>query len=348
MSCCCSLGVCTTTTTWPKSMEWSSTSASAAASHNYNNYYSNTTSRSTKLPLACHSQSQLLQSSTSISSLSSLSLPLSLCLSSRFNRTLSRPRLSEISPNFLVVSSQNKTDPLKVMVSGAPASGKGTQCQLISKKIPAWLLELLPEFRIYVAKYGLVHIAAGDLLRAEVAAGSENGKQAKAYMEKGKLVPDEIVVMMVKERLSKPDSQENGWLLDGYPRSLSQATALEEFGFQPDIFVLLEVSEEYLVERVVGRRLDPVTGRIYHLKYSPPETEEIAARLTQRFDDTEEKVKLRLRTHHQNVESVLSMYKDITVKVNGNASKEDVFAEIDGVLTELLEQRKATLGSMTS
>ncbi|KAJ6877797.1 adenylate kinase 2 [Populus alba x Populus x berolinensis] len=163
-------------------------------------------------------------------------------------------------------------------------------------------------------QYGLVHIAAGDLLRAEIASGSENGKRAKEYMEKGQLVPKEIVVMMVKDRLLQPDSQENGWLLDGYPRSLSQATALKEFGFRPDLFIVLEVNEEILVERVVGRRLDPVTGKIYHLKYSPPETEEIAARLTQRFDDTEEKVKLRLQTHHQNVEAVLSMYEDITLK----------------------------------
>ncbi|KAJ6744758.1 ADENYLATE KINASE 8 [Salix purpurea] len=94
---------------------------------------------------------------------------------------------------------------------------------------------------------------------------------------------------MVMEGLLLPDSQENGWLLDGCPRSLSQATALKEFGLQPDLFILLEVNEEILVERVVGRRLDPATGKIYHLNYSPPETEEIAARLTQRFDDTEDK-----------------------------------------------------------
>ncbi|GAU45696.1 hypothetical protein TSUD_268280 [Trifolium subterraneum] len=162
-------------------------------------------------------------------------------------------------------------EPLHVMISGAPASGKGTQCHLITNK------------------YGLVHVAAGDLLRAEIETGSENGKRAKEYMEKGQLVPDEIVVMMVRDRLLKPDSAENGWLLDGYPRSLSQATALKELGFKPDIFILLEVSEDILVERVVGRRLDPVTGKIYHLKYSPPETKEIADRLTQRFDDTEEK-----------------------------------------------------------
>ncbi|KAF8404326.1 hypothetical protein HHK36_009209 [Tetracentron sinense] len=211
--------------------------------------------------------------------------------------------------NLQIVASANP-EPLRIMISGPPASGKGTQCELITKKLSSYM------------QYGLVHIAAGDLLRAEVAVGSENGKRAKEYMEKGQLVPNEIVVMMVKERLWQPDSQENGWLLDGYPRSLSQATALEELGIRPDLFILLDVPEGILIERVVGRRLDPVSGRIYHLKYSPPETEEIAARLTQRFDDTEEKasfkpldsVKLRLQTHHQNVEAVLSIYEDITIK----------------------------------
>lgn len=214
--------------------------------------------------------------------------------------------------------------PLRIMISGAPASGKGTQCELIKEK------------------YGLVHIAAGDLLRAEISSGSENGKRAKEYMDKGQLVPDEIVVMMVRDRLLQPDSQEKGWLLDGYPRSLSQAIALKDFGFQPDLFILLEVPEELLVERVVGRRLDPVTGKIYHLKYSPPENDEIASRLTQRFDDTEEKVKLRLQTHHQNVEAVLSMYEDIIVEVDGSALKQDVFAQIDKAISKLVEQKTAS------
>ncbi|KAG1328178.1 adenylate kinase, chloroplastic [Cocos nucifera] len=217
-----------------------------------------------------------------------------------------------------------KPEPVKIMISGAPASGKGTQCELIKKK------------------YGLVHISAGDLLRAEIAAGTENGKRAKEYMEKGMLVPDEIVVMMVNGRLLQPDAQENGWLLDGYPRSLSQAAALEDLGIRPDLFILLDVSEEVLIERVVGRRLDPVTGKIYHLKYSPPENEEIAARLTQRFDDTEEKIKLRLKTHRQNVEAVLSIYKDVIFKVNGDAPIEDVFAEIDKALSSVLEKKLRT------
>ncbi|KAF5731549.1 adenylate kinase chloroplastic-like [Tripterygium wilfordii] len=253
------------------------------------------------------------------------------CLSFRLDQSRLGSRLrksqSPNTPNFVVVASA-KADPLKVMISGAPASGKGTQCELIKKK------------------YGLVHIAAGDLLRAEIASASENGRRAKEYMEKGQLVPNEIVVMMVKERLLRPDAQQNGWLLDGYPRSLSQATALKEFGFQPDLFIVLDVPEEILVDRVVGRRSDPVTGKIYHLKYSPPETEEIAARLTQRFDDTEEKVKLRLQTHNQNVEAVLSLYEDITVKVNGTLPKQDVFAQIDSALSKLLEERKARSGSL--
>lgn len=251
-------------------------------------------------------------------------------LSLRLSQTPSQTqfRKSKPVPSSLVIASGEKPEPLRVMISGAPASGKGTQCELITKK------------------YNLVHIAAGDLLRAEVSAGTENGKHAKEFMERGQLVPDEIVVMMVKERLSRQDSQENGWLLDGYPRSESQATALKKLGFDPDIFILLEVPEEILVERVVGRRLDPVTGKIYHLTYSPPETEEIAARLTQRFDDTEEKVKLRLLTHNSNVESVLSLYEDLIFKVDGTLPKEEVFSQIDSTLTELLAKKEAVLGSL--
>ncbi|CAL1409897.1 unnamed protein product [Linum trigynum] len=249
----------------------------------------------------------------------------------RAQRSLpSLPMANSGNPAQAVLASAKADPPLRIMISGAPASGKGTQCELINKK------------------YNLVHIAAGDLLRAEIASGSENGKRAKEYMEKGQLVPDEIVVMMVKDRLQHPDSQVNGWLLDGYPRSMSQATALKGYGFEPDIFIVLEVPEDILVERVVGRRLDPVTGKIYHMAYSPPETEEIAARLTQRFDDTEEKVKLRLNTHNQNVQAVLSMYEDITLKVKGNAPKEEVFTEIDNALSKLIESRKATSESLAA
>ncbi|KAM6544451.1 hypothetical protein CsatB_008898 [Cannabis sativa] len=288
-------------------------------------YYHSCSSLSPSNPNS-HTKSPTLLSSQSHSSFIS-----SFSRCHRANLTPSRSTVAPLprAPNFMVVRSA-KAEPLRVMISGAPASGKGTQCQLITQK------------------YNLVHIAAGDLLRAEVAAGSENGRRARECMEKGQLVPDEIVVMMVKERLLQPDSQEQGWLLDGYPRSSSQALALKDFGIEPDIFILLEVPEEILVERVVGRRLDPVTGKIYHLKYSPPETEEIASRLTQRFDDTEEKVKLRLLTHNQNVEAVLSLYEDITIKMDGCDSKENVFAQIDVTLENLLQQRKEASGSLAA
>lgn len=210
-------------------------------------------------------------------------------------------------------------EPLKVMISGAPASGKGTQCEMI------------------VRKYGLVHISTGDLLRAEVAAGSEIGKKAKEYMDNGRLVPDEIVTDMVVSRLSRQDVREKGWLLDGYPRSFAQAQSLEKIKIRPDIYIMLEVPDEILIDRCVGRRMDPVTGKIYHLKNFPPQTEEIAARLITRPDDTKEKVKSRLETYKQNTEAILATYLDLLNKVDGNRSREVVFSEIDSLLLSVQE-----------
>lgn len=193
--------------------------------------------------------------------------------------------------------------------------------------------------------HDLVHVSAGDLLRAEVAAGTENGKKAKEYMTKGELVPNDIVVNMVKERLSQPDAQRKGWLLDGFPRSQSQADAIDATGLRPDVFILLEVLDNVLIERVVGRRLDPVTGRIYHLKYSPPETQEIAERLTQRFDDTEYQAKLRLQTHSQNVDAVVATYNNVLKKVDGNRPKEEVFRSINDALMEFMENNSESLNA---
>ncbi|CAJ1975575.1 unnamed protein product [Sphenostylis stenocarpa] len=229
-------------------------------------------------------------------------------------------------------SSFNKTlkvncsasEPLKVMISGAPASGKGTQCELI------------------VQKFGLVHISTGDLLRAEVAAGTEIGKKAKEFMNAGHLVPDEI---MVAARLSREDAKQNGWLLDGYPRSLAQAQSLEKMQIRPDVYIVLDVCQtfivpdEILIDRCVGRRLDPVTGNIYHLKFFPPETEEIKARLITRPDDTEEKVKSRLNIYKQNAEAISSSYSNITHKIDGGHSKEAVFKEIESLLSQLQQDK---------
>ncbi|KAL3130280.1 hypothetical protein ABBQ38_008112 [Trebouxia sp. C0009 RCD-2024] len=210
--------------------------------------------------------------------------------------------------------------PMRVMISGAPATGKGTQCSRI------------------VDKFGLVHISAGDLLRAEVAAGTDAGKEAASYMDSGNLVPNSVVVDMVVHRLSQPDVQEHGWLLDGYPRSGDQAEAIVQEGIKPDLFVLISVPDEDLVDRVAGRRLDPETGDIYHLKHKPP-PEDVKDRLIQRSDDTAEKVKTRLRNHHSNVDAVLDYYQDVLVEVDGTQSMEEVFDSIDKHLTKLAESR---------
>ncbi|NP_001353722.1 Probable adenylate kinase 5, chloroplastic isoform 1 [Zea mays] len=213
---------------------------------------------------------------------------------------------------------------LKVMISGAPASGKGTQCRMI------------------VEKYGLVHISTGDLLRAEVSSGTEIGKKAKEYMDNGKLVPDQVVTDMVVSRLSQPDIQERGWLLDGYPRSFSQAQHLENLKIRPNIFIVLEVPDDVLIDRCVGRRLDPVTGKIYHLKNYPPENEEISARLITRSDDTFEKVKSRLDTYKQNSEAILPTYSDLLNKIDGNCPAEVVFQAIDFLLQKICENTSAS------
>ncbi|XP_010928250.1 probable adenylate kinase 5, chloroplastic isoform X2 [Elaeis guineensis] len=257
------------------------------------------------------SSSGPLSSSPSSSSLSSsLASPRSLRV--EFKTSWKR----KPKPKALRVDCSAK-EPLKVMISGAPASGKGTQCQMI------------------VEKYGLVHISTGDLLRAEVSQGTEIGKKAKEYMDNGMLVPDDIVTDMVISRLSQRDVKEKGWLLDGFPRSPSQAQSLERIGIRPDIYIVLDVPDEILIDRCVGRRLDPATGKIYHLKYFPPETEEVSARLITRSDDTQEKVKSRLETHKRNAEAALPTYLDLLKRVDGNRPKEIIFEEIDSLLQQV-------------
>lgn len=211
---------------------------------------------------------------------------------------------------------------MRVMIMGAPAAGKGTQCEKI------------------VQKHNLVHISVGDLLRAEVAASTPAGKQAREYMESGRLVPNEVVVDMVKNRLAQPDAVESGWLLDGYPRSAEQAEAIEQASIRPDLFLLINVPDELLVERIVGRRSDPETGAIYHLTFRPP-PEDVLHRLVQRSDDTEEMAVNRLQTYHNNVNSVLDFYRDILVEVDGTRDMDSVFVDIEAALDSIPAPQQA-------
>lgn len=204
--------------------------------------------------------------------------------------------------------------PYKIIISGAPASGKGTQCEMIK------------------TNYGVVHLSTGDMLRAAVTEGTKVGKLAKEYMDSGKLVPDEVIIGVVSDRLAQSDCQESGWLLDGFPRTRAQADALAAAGVSADCFLFLNVPDSSLVERVVGRRTDPETGKIYHMTFSPPDDEKVLERLEQRSDDTEEKVKVRLEQFHDNVESVKGCYEDISIEVDGSTSVEEVAAKISDAI----------------
>lgn len=189
---------------------------------------------------------------------------------------------------------------------GGPASGKGTQCERIA------------------AEYGVVHLSTGDMLREAVRQNSETGKIAKIYIDAGELVPDEIMIKIVTERISQSDCQERGWLLDGFPRTPAQAEGMK---ISADLFIFLKVPDSELIERVVGRRLDPTTGKIYHIKYFPP-PEDIQERLEQRSDDTKEKMTNRLRQFHNNVHAVRSYYEDILTEIDGTGSPDDITQRI--------------------
>ena len=208
---------------------------------------------------------------------------------------------------------------MRMIFFGPPGAGKGTQA--------ARLLERHPE---------IAHLSTGDMLRAAVVEGSTLGRLADAYMREGNLVPDELVVDLVMERLKKPDCRE-GYMLDGFPRTLPQARALDQAlanaGIGLDHIVVLEVPDELIVERITGRRLDPETGVIYHLRFSPPPPE-VAARLTQRSDDTEGAVSGRLAKYHSESTPVLEVYepKGLVRRVDGVGPPDEVAARIERAL----------------
>jgi len=200
---------------------------------------------------------------------------------------------------------------MRMIFIGPPGAGKGTQAARL------------------VERLAIPHISTGDMFRAAVKAGTPLGKQAKACMDKGELVPDEVTIGLVKERIAQDDAAE-GFMLDGFPRTLPQAEALDEALDTPlDAVVLLEVPDELIVERIVGRRSDPETGRIYHLKFDPPPAE-IVGRLKHRSDDTEEKCRNRLAVYHEQTAPIIPFYeaKGLVKRVNGVGSADEVTERI--------------------
>lgn len=209
---------------------------------------------------------------------------------------------------------------LKIIIAGAPAAGKGTQCEQIKDQ------------------FGVIHLSTGDILRAAVKEGTPLGKEAKSFMDNGQLVPDELITNVVCDRLRQEDCKTKGWLLDGFPRTRPQADALSSAGFTPDSFILLDVPEDILVERVSGRRTDPVSGQIYHLTFKPP-PEDIVARLVQRSDDTKEKIVVRYREFLKHVDSIKDCYDSKCLKVDGTRSA----SEVSSTITEGLKETQRLL-----
>jgi len=199
---------------------------------------------------------------------------------------------------------------MKIILLGAPGAGKGTQAQFLTKA------------------FGIPQISTGDMLRAAIKAGTELGTLAKSFMDSGKLVTDEIIIGLVKERILEDDCK-NGFLLDGFPRTVPQADALKEAGVAVDAIIEIDVADSVIVERMSGRRAHLASGRTYHVIYNPPKVEgkddETGEDLVQRDDDKAEVVLDRLRVYHEQTSPLVNYYKGVA------ASDESVkYITIDG------------------
>lgn len=209
------------------------------------------------------------------------------------------------------------TERTGLILIGAPGSGKGTQAKRLQEQL------------------GLAHISTGDLLRAAVAAGTELGRKAKGYMDDGGLVPDSLVIDLLTLALEQPDAAA-GFILDGFPRTLPQAEALDA-AVRIDKVIDIQVPFSLIEERITGRRMSP-SGNVYHVKYSPPKVEGICdvtgEKLYQRSDDVPDKVRARLAKFEDETRPVIARYqsKGIVVAVDGVGDPDDVFARILAVL----------------
>jgi adenylate kinase len=211
-----------------------------------------------------------------------------------------------------------------VILLGGPGAGKGTQAERI------------------VADFALPHISTGEMLRAAVAKGTEMGRAAQKYMESGSLVPDEVVIGVVRERLSEPDAGE-GFLLDGFPRTVPQAEALDvmlgEAGRAITHVVLIDVPAEELVLRIAGRRSCSQCGKIYNVVFDPPKAEGVCdldgAALSQRADDNEETVRNRIAVYEQQTAPLIGYYESKGVLENafgGGKRPDEVYEQVLGML----------------
>ncbi|MDO9648861.1 adenylate kinase [Glaesserella parasuis] len=213
---------------------------------------------------------------------------------------------------------------MKIILLGAPGAGKGTQALFMMKK------------------FGIPQISTGDMFRAAIKEGTELGKQIKALMDEGKLVPDELTVALVKDRISQPDCA-NGFLLDGFPRTIPQADALKEAGVKIDFVLEFDVADEVIVERMSGRRVHQSSGRTYHVVYNPPKVEgkdDITGEdLIIRQDDKPETVLERLTIYHKQTKPLIAYYTTEAeagntqyYRLDGTQSVESISDELNKIL----------------
>ncbi|WP_027309144.1 adenylate kinase [Caloramator sp. ALD01] len=212
---------------------------------------------------------------------------------------------------------------MKIVLLGPPGAGKGTQAKLI------------------VQKYNIPHISTGDIFRKNIKEMTPLGIKAKEYIDKGQLVPDELTVEIVKDRI-KEDDCKNGFLLDGFPRTVAQADALNDvladLGTKLDYVINIKVDENNLIERLSGRRVCPKCGASFHVVFNPPKVEGVCdycgAEVIQRADDSEETVKNRLSVYNKQTQPLIDYYtKNGLIKnINGEQDINDVFEEICNVL----------------
>lgn len=213
---------------------------------------------------------------------------------------------------------------MNIVLMGLPGAGKGTQADKI------------------IEKYDIPHISTGDMFRAAMKEETELGLKAKSFMDKGELVPDEVTIGIVRERLSKPDCKE-GFLLDGFPRTVPQAEALEsllaDMGRRVEHVVNIQVDRDELVTRLTGRRICQLCGATYHVVFNPPKVEGVCDRdggsLYQREDDNPETVSNRLEVNIQQTQPLLDFYasKGVLANINGQQDIKEVFADIDALFT---------------
>ncbi len=202
---------------------------------------------------------------------------------------------------------------MRLILLGGPGAGKGTQAKFITEK------------------YGIPQISTGDMLRQAVKEGTQLGLEAKKYMDAGELVPDDVIIGLVKERIKEPDCQK-GFLFDGFPRTIPQAEAMKEAGVPIDYVVEIAVPDEEIIKRMSGRRVHLPSGRTYHVIFNPPKVEgkdDVTGEpLVQREDDKEETVRKRLEIYHAQTEPLVDFYKKWQESGDSNAPK---YVRIDGV-----------------